>query len=159
MPRSVSRWVLQAPVPELTHHHSKTCFQVLDLPVSVCSSHLWFGPVTGHQWKRLALSICFTPCLQVVVQINRQMVQSLCSGLQARPVCRQCWLISSWGLCSAAGWHWSSQVGRVVQREKGNILYGTFGQPVNALMSESSKQCHKYTTMSLSLAMTLLIEH
>lgn len=81
----------------------------------------------GITEKRLALSTCFTPSLQVVVQINRQVLQSLCLRLQAWLVCKQCWLMSYWVLCSAADLHWSSQVSRVVQRERGNILYGTFG--------------------------------
>lgn len=74
----------------------------------------------GITEKRLALSVCFTPSVQVIVQINRQVLQSLCLGLQACPVCRQCWPMSYWVLCSAAGWLWSFQVSaRVVQEGKG----------------------------------------
>lgn len=110
-----------------TCFHSKTCFQVFrrTLPqfVPVSSDLILSLGITG---KRLALSVCFTPSVGVIVQINRQLLQSLFLGLQAQLVCRQCWLMSYWVLYSAAAGtdhpRWT-----VVQKERGNILYGTFG--------------------------------
>lgn len=80
-----------------------------------------------HVFRYWTLLFQFVPVTSDLGLSLSTSAKSLCSGLRAWPVCRQCWLLSYWGLCSAAGWHSSSQVGTVVQRERGNILYGTFG--------------------------------